>query len=201
MTRSEALSRVKKDALLRDACWTLADGKSVLYEHTLPDGTRTNHVLCERSGRPMAVLEAKRPLSTQSLHRNKALTTQSFWACRLFSSRTGAEAWHLNGHVDAHARTVATFFFSSGSSKADCCSVGPPEASCRGDGQEVCRSRVQTQLLCDTLCGDQTRAAESASRGGTGYRPASNRCCLCQTARQDHLDHACVVSGWSHQVG
>lgn len=33
MTKSEAFSRVKIDALLRDAGWTLDDGTSVLYEY------------------------------------------------------------------------------------------------------------------------------------------------------------------------
>ena len=37
---TEAFSRVKIDALLRDAGWDLIDGVSVLFEHGLPDGTR-----------------------------------------------------------------------------------------------------------------------------------------------------------------
>lgn len=57
---TEAFSRVKIDDLLRDADWKLTDGSSVLFEHTLPDGTRSDYVLCDRQGRPMAALEAKR---------------------------------------------------------------------------------------------------------------------------------------------
>ena len=38
----------------------LTDGVSVQYEYVLPDGTRSDYVLCDRSGRPFAVLEAKR---------------------------------------------------------------------------------------------------------------------------------------------
>ena len=57
---TEAFSRVKIDALLRDAGWNLTDGVSVLFEHVLPDGTQADYVLCDRSGRPMAALEAKR---------------------------------------------------------------------------------------------------------------------------------------------
>ena len=56
---SEAFARVKIDALLKDAGWDVADGTSVLFEHTLPDGTRSDYVLCNRAGRPMAALEAK----------------------------------------------------------------------------------------------------------------------------------------------
>ena len=56
---TEAFSRVKIDALLRDAGWNLTDGSSVLFEHSLPDGTQADYVLCDRQGRPMAVLEGQ----------------------------------------------------------------------------------------------------------------------------------------------
>ncbi len=57
---TEAFARVKIDALLKDAGWNLTDGSSVLFEHGLPDGTQADYVLCDRQGRPMAALEAKR---------------------------------------------------------------------------------------------------------------------------------------------
>ncbi len=57
---TEAFARVKIDALLKDAGWNLTDGSSVLFEHALPDGTQADYVLCDRQGRPMAALEAKR---------------------------------------------------------------------------------------------------------------------------------------------
>ncbi|MDE0075370.1 MAG: hypothetical protein OXR82_10050 [Gammaproteobacteria bacterium] len=55
--KTEAFSRVKIDDLMHDADWNLTDGSSVLFEHTLPDGTRSDYVLCDRQGRPMAALE------------------------------------------------------------------------------------------------------------------------------------------------
>ncbi|MYH56641.1 MAG: hypothetical protein F4145_01200, partial [Boseongicola sp. SB0675_bin_26] len=58
--KTEAFARVRIDALLVDAGWDLADESSVLFEHTLPDGTQADYVLCDRQGRPMAALEAKR---------------------------------------------------------------------------------------------------------------------------------------------
>ena len=57
---TEAFSRVKIDALLKDAGWSLADGVSVLFEYALPDGSRADYALCDRSGRPVAAVEAKR---------------------------------------------------------------------------------------------------------------------------------------------
>ena len=57
---TEAFARVKIDKLLEDAGWNLTDGVSVLFEYALPDGTQSDYVLCDRRGRPMAALEAKR---------------------------------------------------------------------------------------------------------------------------------------------
>ena len=57
---TEAFSRIKIDALLKDAGWNLTDGVSILFEHALPDGSRADYALCDRSGRPVAAVEAKR---------------------------------------------------------------------------------------------------------------------------------------------
>ena len=59
-SQTEAFSRVKIDALLRDVGWRVEDGTSVRYEYALSDGTRADYVLCNRHGHPIAVLEAKR---------------------------------------------------------------------------------------------------------------------------------------------
>ena len=73
---TEAFARVKIDALLRDAGWDLTDGASVLFEHALADGTQADYVLCDRQGRPMAALEAKRasvdPIAAQDQGRHYA---------------------------------------------------------------------------------------------------------------------------------
>ena len=73
---TEAFARVKIDALLKDAGWNLTDGSSVLFEHALPDGTLADYVLCDRQGRPMAALEAKRastdPITAQDQGRHYA---------------------------------------------------------------------------------------------------------------------------------
>ena len=41
---TEALARVKIDALLKDAGWNLTDGSSVLFEHAFPDGPQADYV-------------------------------------------------------------------------------------------------------------------------------------------------------------
>ena len=107
---SEAFARVKIDALLKDAGWNVADGTSVLFEHTLPDGTRSDYVLCDRAGRPMAALEAKHsgidPVSALDQGRHYAAQLDVPFA---FLSN-GEEVWFLDRETDAHARKIAGFY-------------------------------------------------------------------------------------------
>ena len=61
MTSSnEAFSRVVIDSQLNDQGWKTQDPNCVRYEYVLPDGARADYVLCDRYGRSMAVIEAKR---------------------------------------------------------------------------------------------------------------------------------------------
>ncbi|MGB4057343.1 MAG: DEAD/DEAH box helicase family protein, partial [Alphaproteobacteria bacterium] len=57
---NEAFARIKIDKQLQAVEWNLEDGKSVHFEYILGDGTKADYVLCDRDGRPLAVLEAKR---------------------------------------------------------------------------------------------------------------------------------------------
>ena len=107
---TEAFSRVKIDALLRDAGWNLTDGSSVLFEHSLPDGTQADYVLCDRQGRPMAVVEAKRssvdPITAQDQGRYYA---EQLGVPFVFLSN-GEEVRFLNRETDAHAREISGFY-------------------------------------------------------------------------------------------
>ena len=107
---TEAFARVKIDALLQDAGWNLSDGSSVLFEHALPDGTQADYVLCDRQGRPMAVLEAKRasidPIAAQDQGRHYA---KQLGVPFVFLSN-GEEVRFLDGEADAHARKIAGFY-------------------------------------------------------------------------------------------
>jgi type I restriction enzyme R subunit len=57
---NEAFSRVVIDAQLKDQGWNVHDQNSVRYEYVLADRSRADYVLCDRHGRSMAVIEAKR---------------------------------------------------------------------------------------------------------------------------------------------
>ena len=107
---TEAFARVRIDALLQDAGWNLTDGSSVLFEHALPDGTQADYVLCDRQGRPVAVLEAKRasidPVAAQDQGRHYAA---QLGVPFVFLSN-GDEVRFLERDKDAHARKIAGFF-------------------------------------------------------------------------------------------
>ena len=107
---TEAFARVKIDKLLGDAGWNLTDGVSVLFEHALPDGTQADYVLCDRSGRPMAALEAKRastdPITAQDQGRHYA---EQLDVPFVFLSN-GEEVRFLDRETDAHARMIAGFW-------------------------------------------------------------------------------------------
>lgn len=60
MNSNEAFSRVKIDALLKSQGWNTLDLNAVRFEVVLPDGTRADYALCDRHGRAIAVVEAKR---------------------------------------------------------------------------------------------------------------------------------------------
>ena len=111
MTRTtEAFSRVKIDALLADAGWNLTDGASVLFECALYDGSRADYVLCDRAGRPMAVVEAKRasvdPIAAQDQGRHYA----EFLEVPFVFLSNGDEVRFMDREVDAHTREIATFY-------------------------------------------------------------------------------------------
>ena len=60
MNQNEAFSRVLIDAMLAAQGWNTADPNAVRYEVVQGDGTRADYVLCDRHGRSLAVIEAKR---------------------------------------------------------------------------------------------------------------------------------------------
>lgn len=57
---NEAFARIKIDRQLKAVGWNLEDGKSIHFEYLLSNGTKADYVLCDRDGRPLAALEAKR---------------------------------------------------------------------------------------------------------------------------------------------
>lgn len=73
---NEAHARVLINAQLKDPSWDIQDPNSVRYEVPLKDGKFADYVLCDRHGRSLAVIEAKRfstnPAEAEDQARNYA---------------------------------------------------------------------------------------------------------------------------------
>ena len=107
---TEAFSRVRIDALLADAGWDLTDGVSVLFEHALSDGSRADYVLCNRAGRPMAVVEAKRASIDPLAAQDQGIHYATLLDIPFVFLSNGEEVRFLDRGRDAHAREIATFY-------------------------------------------------------------------------------------------
>ena len=111
MTNSnEAFSRVVIDAQLTDQSWNTQDQHSVRYEYILPDGSRADYVLCDRHGRSLAVIEAKR----FSVNPGDASEQAKSYAQQLnvpyIFLANGQEILFWEWEREAYPRPVKTFF-------------------------------------------------------------------------------------------
>ena len=107
---TEAFARVRIDALLGDAGWDPADGASVLFEPTLPDGSRADYALCDRAGRPMAVVEAKRAGADLAAARDQGVHYAERLGVPFVFLSNGEEIRFLDRDADAHPRRIAGFY-------------------------------------------------------------------------------------------
>ena len=107
---NEAFSRVIIDSQLIAQGWSLADGFSVRYEVMMEDGTRADYVLCDRHGRSIAVIEAKRfsfspgDATEQAKNYAKQLKTPYIFLAN------GNEIQFWEWQREAYPRPVKTFF-------------------------------------------------------------------------------------------
>ena len=107
---TEAFSRVKIDAQLKDVGWTLDDAISVHFAYTLSDGTEADYVLCDRNGHPLAVLEAKRQSIMPTEARGQALHYAKLLDVPYVFLSNGDENWFWEWRREAHPRRVNTLF-------------------------------------------------------------------------------------------
>ena len=157
---TEAAARVKIDALLKDAGWNVADGTSVLFEQTLPDGTRADYVLCDRAGRPMAALEAKHagidPVTAQDQGRHYAAQLEVPFA---FLSN-GEEVWFLDRETDAHAREIAGFYSQDDLERRIAGRAIRRDLSAVGTDRKIVDRDYQIECI-DALCAEVSRGRRS----------------------------------------
>ncbi|WP_395642391.1 DEAD/DEAH box helicase family protein [Rudaea sp.] len=110
MAANEAFSRTLIDAQLVDAGWQVSDGVGVRFEYGLSDGTRADYLLCDRDGRGLAVIEAKR----SSVHAPTAADQAKHYAelakVPFIFLANGREIWFWDYQREAHPRQVTTFY-------------------------------------------------------------------------------------------
>jgi type I restriction enzyme, R subunit len=110
MATNEAHARILIDALLKAQGWNTHDPNAVKVEAVLSDGSKADYVLCDRHGRSLALVEAKRfvinPADAAAQARHYAELLQVPY---IFLSN-GAEILFWPWLADAHPHAVKTFF-------------------------------------------------------------------------------------------
>lgn len=107
---NEAFSRVKIDAQLRDMGWEVLDTNSVRFEYVLPDRTKADYVLCDRNGRSMAVIEAKKAAINPAEAEAQARAYAEQLDVPFVFLSNGEEIRFWEWQSEAFPRVVKTFF-------------------------------------------------------------------------------------------
>jgi type I restriction enzyme R subunit len=107
---NEAFSRVKIDAQLKDEGWEVTNPNAVRFEYPLTDGSRADYVLCDRNGRSLAVVEAKRASTNPADAATQAKAYAEQLKVPFIFLSNGEEVRFWDWQIEAHPRTVKTFF-------------------------------------------------------------------------------------------
>jgi type I restriction enzyme R subunit len=107
---NEAFARVRIDQLLKDADWSLSDGRSVRFEYPLDDGGKADYALFDRQGRALAVLEAKSTTVNLSAGEAQGGRYADQLGVPFIFLSNGEEVWFRDKTQDAHFRRVETVF-------------------------------------------------------------------------------------------
>jgi len=106
---TEADARIVIDDQIRQAGWDPSDKSQVLTEHALPEGGRADYLLLSRSGRPLAIIEAKRTAIEPYTAKQQALP----YAKKIgspFIFLTNGELIYFWDYGNDDARIVNSFF-------------------------------------------------------------------------------------------
>jgi type I restriction enzyme R subunit len=110
LATNEAFSRVKIDAQLRDQGWVVDDINSVRFEYTLPDASKADYVLCDRNGRSLAVVEAKRASVNPADAARQAKAYAEQLSVPFIFLANGDEVRFWDWQLEAHPRPIKTVF-------------------------------------------------------------------------------------------
>ena len=107
---NEAFSRVKIDAQLKDQGWEVLNTNAVRFEYVLPDATKADYVLCDRNGRSLAVVEAKKASTNPAEAADQAVAYAKQLKVPYIFLANGEEIRFWEWEREAHPRPVKTFF-------------------------------------------------------------------------------------------
>ena len=107
---NEAFARIQIDAQLKEQGWDLTDRNAVRCEVTMPDGTRADYVLCDRHGRALAVVEAKRAETVLGVAESQAEAYAAHLGIPYVFLANGEEIRFWDREHEAYPRRVKTFF-------------------------------------------------------------------------------------------
>ncbi len=110
MNKNEAFSRVVIDAMLAAQGWNTTDPNAVRYEVVQGDGTRADYVLCDRHGRSLAVIEAKRYSVNPADAAEQAKGYASQMGVPYIFLTNGKEVLFWEWEREAYPHAVKTFF-------------------------------------------------------------------------------------------
>lgn len=106
---NEAFSRVKIDAQLKDQGWDVLNPNAVRFEYVCPDKSKADYVLCDRHGRALAVVEAKKA----AINPGEAEAQAKAYAAQLkvaYIFLANGEDRFWEWQREAFPRVVKTFF-------------------------------------------------------------------------------------------
>ncbi len=106
---NEAFSRVIIDAQLKDQGWNINDQNSVRFEYIFKIG-RADYVLCDRHGRILAIIEAKRFSTNPIEAREQAIAYARELNVPYIFLANGKEILFWEWEREAFPRPVKTFF-------------------------------------------------------------------------------------------
>jgi len=110
MNKNEAFSRVIIDAMLAAVGWNIIDPNSVRFEVVMGDGTRADYVLCDRNGRSLAVIEAKRYSMNPADAAEQAKNYAKQLEVPYVFLTNGVEVLFWEWQREAYAHPVKSFF-------------------------------------------------------------------------------------------
>ncbi len=110
MNKNEAYSRVLVDAMLAAQGWNPLDPNAVRFEVMMPDGTRADYVLCDRHGRSLAVIEAKRYAINPADATEQAKNYAKQLNVPYVFLTNGAKVLFWEWQTDAYPHPVKSFF-------------------------------------------------------------------------------------------